>query len=400
MIRAPLNYPLTRPLAAALGRREGSDLYVTLRQAAIEAATRNNAAIWFVEQDRSNIFANSDGSGGTPTSGGVIGLVLPNRGTRGSELFAGGDGSSLGTWTTTGATVTLDNGEFRINTSAAFGGVSRVITTVVGRWYECRATYRNGTADAATIFLRPNGADSTTDQVQFPSNATGANVTNTRYFRATTTQVFIRLTSLRNGSGDVCYFDNLSFREVEGFTLDSATTSQKPSLVQGASGNLAFRFDGTDDRLRTVRSPLSATAGDPYTLVLAASPSLSGVRMGVSDGRGIGLGSTQWEILHGGTARHATGVPYAQNVPRVFSAVYRRTPDTLTAFIGGAQVFQADVAPTTSTTPEAFLGARSGTAEFFGGDVFLAFMAPSAISAADRRAVEQFGALLSGASYV
>lgn len=387
--------------------------YSILRQAALEAATRNNAAIWFVEQDRSNIFANSDGSGGTPTNGGVIGLVLPNRNLRGPELFAGGDGSSLGTWTTTGATVTLDNGEFRINTSGAFGGVSRVITTVVGRWYECRATYRNGTADAATIFLRPNGADTATDQVQFPNNTTGANVTHTRYIRATTTQMFIRFTSLRNAGSDVCYFDNLSFREVEGSPLESPTTGQKPTLVQpgGATPNrIGFHFDGVDDRLRAFRTPLSTSPGDPYTLIFSGQSSsviAGGGRMAVSDGRALGLNgngtSQQAESLHGGAARYAFPAAWPANGRRVLAATWSGgAGGTLIQRQGGTQVasLSGTVAQTTIVTSDAYVGARSGAVEFWSGDIFLACAAPGVMPLADIRAIEQFAAFIGDAPYV
>lgn len=407
---SPLSRVARRPVRAPVAPRPRSaDLYTTLRQAALDAAARNNAAIWFVEQDRSNIFANSDGSGGTPTSGEVIGLVLPNRGTRGPERFVGGDGSSLGTWTTTGATVALDNGEFRINTSEAFGGVSRVIPTVIGRWYECRATYRNGTVDAVTIFLRPNGADVTTEQVQFPNNATGANVTHTRYIRATTTQMFIRLTSLRNGGGDVGYFDNLSFREVEGFPLESPTTGQKPTLIQpgGATPNrIGFRFDGSDDRLRSPRSPLSATPGDPYTFIFSGQlGSLTGPRAAVSDGRGLGMNGdgafAVAETLHGGTTRWGFGQQWPLNARRVVTATYRRTPDTITQRVGGTQVNTAEINPTSALNSAGiFVGSRRTDAEFWQGDIFLACAAPCVMPLADIRAIEQFAAFIGDAPHV
>lgn len=399
MMRRPVRAPVRRSWTSPLTPRF-SDAYSSIRQAAIDAATRNSAALWFVERDLSNVFVNADGGGGTPGANGPIGLLLPAVG-RGTELFVDGDASALGTWTLTGGTVTLSEGAFRLQTSGAFGGVSRVIPTTVGAWYEFRASYRSGLGNNCTVFLRPNGADNTADQVQLPStNSTTSMITVTRYFRATTANVFIRLTSLLNGAGDVAFFDDLSFREIQGFPLESATTSQKPMLVQAASGAPAIRFDGTDDRLRSIRSPLSSTAGNAYTLIMAGSPTSAGVRMAVCDGRGIGMGTTQWEVLHGGVARHASSVAFAQSVPRVFSATYRRTPDVLTMFMDGGQVFQAEVAPPSQVTPEAFVGARSSTGEFWVGDVFLGCMAQGVMPAADRVSIERFGALLSGAMYV
>lgn len=406
MIRAPFSYPLAPPLRPSLGRREGADLYTTLRAAALEAAARNSAALWFVEQDLNNVFTNSDGGGGTPAVNGAVGLVLPPGRAPGAELFAAGDASALGTWANTGGTITLDNGEFRLNTSGAFGGSSRVIPTVVGRWYECTATYRSGLGNGCNVFLRPGGADVTTDQVQFPTNTSTAPLTTTRYIRATGTRVWVRLTSLFNGGGDVCYFDNVSFREVGGAVLESPTTSQKPTLVRpGVSdpNRIGFRFDGLDDRLRCTVSPLSSTAGSPYTLILAGQcNTLTGPRLAVSDGRGLGMDGNGTaalaSVLHGGTARHSFASSWPLNARRVVSATYRRTPDTLVMRQSGNQVSTQEVAPASSVTPEMFVGSRSGAQEFWLGDIFLACAAPNVMPTADIQAVERFAGFIGGAA--
>lgn len=395
---------------AQMGLIVGSaDLYSQLRMVALEAAARNNAAIWFVERDLTNIFTNSDGGGGTPATGGLVGLVLPPGRTPGAELFAGGDGSALGTWQNSNGTVTLNNGEFRLDTSAAFGGSSRVISTVAGRWYECTATYRSGLGNGCNVFLRPGGADTTTDQIQFPSNTSSTPVTATRYIRATGTQMWLRLTSLLNAGGDVCYFDNLSFREVGGFVLESPTTSQKPITAQPPGANdLGLRFDGSDDRLRSITSPLSATAGNPYTLIFAGRLGTAsipaGPRIAVSDGRGLGVNgngtAASAESSHGGTNRTPFPGTWELNARRVATATYRRAPDTLTQRFDGAQVSSTAVAPSTIVTPDFYVGARSGTNEFWQGDIFLACAAPSVIPTADIRDIERFGAFLAGAPYV
>lgn len=408
MIRAPLLSPLQAALVRPLGRRVLADEYAALRAAALDAAARNNASIWFVEQDLTNIFTNSDG-GGTPAVNGVIGLVLPPGRTPGAELFTGGDASTLGTWQNTGGVITLDNGEFRLNTSGAYGGASRVISTVAGRWYECTATYRSGLGNGCNIFLRPGGADVTTDQVQFPTNTSSTPLTVTRYIRATGTQMWVRLTSLLNGGGDVCYFDNLSFREVGGHVLESPTTSQKPTLVRPgatAPNRIGFRFDGADDRLRSARTPLSAEVGDPYTLIFSGQLGiLTGPRMAVSDGRGLGMNgdgaAAAAETLHGGTTRWGFGQQWPLNARRVVTATYRRTPNTITQRVGGTQTNSAEINPTSALNPDGFfVGSRRTDGEFWQGDIFLACAAPGVMPLTDIRAIEQFAAFIGDAPYV
>lgn len=408
MMRKPIRPPVRRAVFAATASRR-ADEYASLRAAALDAATRNNAAIWFVEQDLSNVFTNSDGGGGTPAVNGAIGLVLPPGRTPGAELFTGGDASTLGTWQNTNGAITLDNGEFRLNTSGAYGGASRVISTVAGRWYECTATYRSGLGNGCNVFLRPGGADVTTDQVQFPTNTSSTPLTATRYIRATGTQMWVRLTSLLNGGGDVCYFDNVSFREVGGLVLESPTTSQKPTLVRpGASdpNRIGFRFDGSDDRLRSITSPLSATPGDAYTLILGAqgpSTVAGAPRMGVSDGRGLGLngnGTTQAaESLHGGSTRWGFGVNWPASARRVISATFNPAGGIIVQRQSGNQVnTSSGVAATATIQTDLYVGARSGTAEFWQGDIFLACAAPRVMPTVDIQAIERFAGFIGGAT--
>lgn len=384
-----------------------STRYQALRLAAVEAARRNNAALWFIENNRSNIFVNADGSGGTPTTGGMVGLLIAPTATRGPNLFVGGDGSSLGTWDLSGPTVvSLENGEIKIVTGSNFGGASRIITTVPGRWYECTATYRSGTGQPCNIFLRPNGKDTTTDQVQFPSTTGLTPLTHTGYIRATTTSMAVRLTSLMNGSPDTCFFDNIVFREVQGHVLSNQTNAQKPTLAVAGSADpfrIGMRFDGTDDRLVCHTSPLSTTVGDPYTLLFAGQlATLSGPRMAVCDGRGLGMDgngtAASGNTLHGGTTRWGFGQNWPLNALRVLTATYRRTPDLVRQRVNGAEVNSAEIAPTSQITPEMFVGARSSTQEFWQGDIFLACAAPGVMPTADIQAIERFAGFIGGAT--
>lgn len=407
MMRTPIRPPVRQAVFAATASRR-ADEYASLRAAALDAAARNSAAIWFVEQDLTNIFTNSDGGGGTPAVNGAIGLVLPPGRTPGAELFTGGDASTLGTWQNTGGAITLDNGEFRLNTSGAFGGASRVISTVAGRWYECTATYRSGLGNGCNVFLRPGGADVTTDQVQLPTNTSSTPLTATRYIRATGTQMWVRLTSLLNGGGDVCYFDNVSFREVGGRVLESPTTSQKPTLVRPGASNpnrIGFRFDGSDDRLRSITSPLSATAGDPFTLVFSGqNNTLAGPRTAIGDGRGLGMNGNSTaasaETLHGGSARYGFPVGWPLNARRVVSSTWSGPAGTLVQRQSGNQVFSATGTITAASvvTTDLYVGARYGAAEFWLGDIFLVCAAPGVMSTVDIQAIERFAGFIGGAA--
>lgn len=384
--------------------------YQELRRAAMEAAGRNNAALWFIEPDRSNVFVNSDGSGGAPTTGELVGLVLSPGRTPGAELFTGGDGSALGTWQGSNGTVTLDNGEFRLNTSAAYGGASRVISTVAGRWYECTATYRSGLGNGCNIYLRPGGSDVTTDQVLFPTNTSSTPITATRYIRATGTQLWVRLTSLLNAGSDVCYFDNLSFREVGGFTLESPTTAQKPSIVGSPSGvGFGFKFDGTDDRLRSFRTPLAAALDSSYTLIAAAEQSavISGNagRMVLGDARGItlnGNASQLVESLHGGTGRSEFPIGWPQGTRRVVTSIWNGATGWVAQRRAGEQVRTATLAAPAEYVSEMTIGHRfrsqTGHIEFWQGDIFLACAAPSVMPTADIQAIERFAGFIGGAT--
>lgn len=385
--------------------------YQVMRQAAIDAARRHGAALWFVEQDRSNVFVNVDGSGGRSGPGGMVGLLLPPGASRGPELFAGGDGSALGTWDLSGPTVvSLVDGEFRIVTGSNFGGASRIIPTTIGRWYEVTATYRSATGNPANIFLRPGGKDTTTDQVQFPSTVGTAPLTHTGYIRATTTSMAVRLTSLLNGFPDTAFFDNISVREIQGFVLANATNSLKPTLaVAGSSypNRIGLRFDGVDDRLVSVTSPLSSTPGAGYTLIMAGQlGNLMGPRMGVSDGRALGMngnGTNAFgEVLHGGAARYPfTPVGWPLNARRVVTGRWSGPGGTLLLRQSGSLVSAetGTVAAATTLNPDGmYVGSRNSTQEFWQGDIFLACASSAIMPLEDIQAIERFAGLIGGAT--
>lgn len=385
--------------------------YQVLRRAAVEAARRNNAALWFVEPDRSNVFVNSDGSGGNPAPGAVVGLLLPPDPVPATELFSGGDASVLGTWANSNGSVTLESGEFRLDTTAAFGGSSRIINTVPGRLYKCTATYRSGLGGPCRVILRTEGPDTITNQVQLPDHSNATPQTHTRYIRATTNQLWVRLTSMVNAGGDVAYFDNISVQEVPYYLWRDAT-STKPIITQPGvtdPNRVGLRFDGVDDYLGTPVSPINIAPGSSYTLIMAGQAGAAvaaGARMGISDGRGLGLngnGATQQaETLHGGAARYGFPTTWPASARRVVSATFNGATQSLIQRQSGSQVFSGVVAPTSEATQQMFMGVRwrlaNGFQEYWSGDIFLACAASGVMPLEDIQAIERFAGLIGGAT--
>lgn len=390
------------------------DTYATLRQAAFDAANANNAVLWYVEPDLSNVYADHARSlyEAPLVNGSLVGLLFS---MQESAIQVPSGAISSGTWTTTGANAVVADGKITINSSTGEWANASLSGSNVGLLND--AVYEV-TITVESVFGNGIRADI--------GSIAGARITGPgvwrAYYRVDNPNIGLGIS--RHGGVGGGVVTDVQVRRVSRCGVGNATSANKPSLILDG-GRPRLRFNGTTTHLFSrVGSPLGASSfndassgtgvrfGDPYTLIAVASrPNVgqNGPRQALCDGRGIGAHDSAWawSSIHGGVSRWATSAIPADE-PRVYGATWSvQNNSLLRQFVGGSQVstISPAVAPTALNTTATdggrmFLGSRRNNAEFWQGDIFLACAAPSTLPDDARRAIERFGAFLAGVNYV
>lgn len=394
MIRAPLLSPLVAALRRPLGRRVTSDEYSVLRADALAAAARNNAVLWFVERDLSNVWGASRARGSEArTIGSQIGLIFcPNRD---QVQLPASQIQTPAQWTKVagaGSTVTLEPGRITIDSTTGDNASATAVGTSVGvaadQVYLTRVTIESAWGGGIRIDVGGTTGSGL--------NTPGEHVVITRAIN----NAAVRIVRHSTGGAVVTAIET---RLISSSGAAQETATLKPTLVASPAGYYGLRFDGTDDHLRALDSPLTTSAAAPYTLIAACSTqTVSSTRTAVGDGRSIGIlgnGSTaSLDAAHAGSSRLAVR-PLAVGELALATSSYT-AGGSLRTRSGGVQASQAAVVAATSPGASGmFVGASSAAAEFWQGDVFLVCAAPNVMPIDDVRTIERFGALLSGAQY-
>lgn len=207
-------------------------------------------------------------------------------------------------------------------------------------------------------------------------------------------------TSLYIQSDGTCTIDNVSVRELLGYSAFQTTAANKPTLELQANGYYGMRFDGGNDRLDFDGTRIVASN---YT-VGASALFGSTITNGVIGGTAVSL--NQNTVL----GRNAAGNPILAQIgndltgPSVISWVPKRvltgklTSSGKRLYVDGV-LTQSD-AVATQLTSFAGAGLAGYSSGIFAGLIFCAWVAPADMPDADRIAIERFAALLSGAAYV
>jgi hypothetical protein len=200
------------------------------------------------------------------------GLVL------GSELIVNGDFSSGTTgWTGAGSTLASVSGAVQITADGTGQArASQLVTLVVGRWYEARATIWRGTGSINVDLLVSGIASSANVSSTTPTEVVVR-------FQATQVNQNIRAGSNGTAVAGTTYFaDNISVKELPGFHATQATAGSRPIygiVPVGGRRNLLTASDdlGTtqwntaSNLTRTVGGGGTSSSGSAYTRLTATA---------------------------------------------------------------------------------------------------------------------------------
>lgn len=396
---------MSRNRAAGRSRnRPGLTLAARLEREAIAAARRNNASLWYVRNDLSNVWQNSDASG-APALNAPIGYLgdaamsspatqattankpllvrVPRK--MGPELVVNGGFSTGAPWTlqsgavVSGGTLTLTKSGPGLGEPSARQDL--VLTS--GRTYAVTLDYNmSAQASNGTIYMSAPSYRQVANSV-----SSGRMVW---YYTAAPGDTGL---NIRIGGGDpatgTATIDNISVREV-------------------LEWSYALQFDGSNDYLA---GPGAETPAGETLIVAAAHTAVPPSAIRIPLGRRSGNTGTMIRVEANGTtnAYSMTGSAVASieysvsqsGVPSVWSVVSQTGNSR--AFKGGTQVGSALTGTYTASTASTTvgIGAESGVAASAPmlGTVALACWAPVAMPDADRQAIERFGAYLIGAPY-
>jgi hypothetical protein len=207
-----------------------------------------------------SVFVNSDGTGGVPGVGGIVGLLLDSSngwgsaGSRGTNLdFSAGTGG----WTLTGGvSFTVTGGVATISQVGASGGVFQDITVPPNSVSIVRLNARKvaGGAGAAFLWVVPRGDFAGPNQTAEITGAGFQDYVITNFADATTLRIYLQTVT----SGAVIEVDGVSISSSPSSVataLTQSTGANKPLLASGAvpwAG--ALSFDGTDSMAGTINT--------------------------------------------------------------------------------------------------------------------------------------------------
>jgi hypothetical protein len=192
---------------------KSTNVYAALEAAAIAAARRNNAALWYIPDSLGGVYQDSAGSV-VPALNASIGLLLDRSygaETLGPELLSNGDfaNAAAGYLSASGATVSIVNGNLRVTNGTASYGYSYVnFPTVAGKTY-LLATSRRGGSPTSTVNLHLYASGSVGGPI-----ALNVDAANPRTFVALDAQTQIQLYAGGNTVGNYTDYGTLSVREV------------------------------------------------------------------------------------------------------------------------------------------------------------------------------------------
>lgn len=246
--------------------------YPAMRAAAIDAARRNNAALWFAgaPSDLAG-FVYQDSTGTTAATGtDPIGLMLDRSygpGNLGPELVSGQ------TWATGSANTSISGGDTVVFAGANNGAVGQAnIPVVVGKYYKLSITISGLSAGA--VGVDPGGAASypnmTANGVYTPivlcAGGSGAIYS---VAKQTTTTASVKVTSAK---------------EVLGYPALQATAANKPALLINPAGYYDASFDAINDTW-SVALP---SGGTPAVVSYTDTGAISGYVSATTSGFVIG----------------------------------------------------------------------------------------------------------------
>lgn len=368
--------------------------YTQLKNAAIAAARRNNAAMWFAgtPSDLAG-FVYQDSIGRLPSTGiDPIGIILDRSygaSNLGPELVTNGNFSngSTGYFLGAGWSISAEQAS-HTGTASANMGQSSILT--LGKYYKLTVdvtTQSSGSfrlyAGSGSVYIWPFGTSPGTRTIILQCS--------------NDTTLYIQ-------SDGICTIDNVSVREVLGFPTLQTTAANKPTLELQANGYYGMRFDGADDWLgfdgtRIVNSEYTViTAGAYQDSALTTKSILGGSNNIANTNLLFGTNGSRPAFSQWGNDLFGPAT-YVDNTPVVFSGVLSATGKTI--FSGGSSIAADAVATKLSSYPGASIGQGAQTVALsMKGCVWLVAVAPVAMLSADRIAIERFAALLSGAIYV
>ena len=368
------------------------------------AAAAAGASLWYVPPEayaaRATYgpFVGSDGSGGNPTVGSGLGGWLRDAagGVIGANLNGDPGFDNPGYWVPYGGAPAwvVSGGIAQISgTSASGRWLSKPNIITAGKTYMITG---NATVTAGS-FLPDIGGAPTDISTSGPFvRITTATIT--------TFQLFARPSFV----GSV---DNVEVREIPGKHAIQATTGNKPVLVTApgaaasALGFAALSFDGTNDRLN-IGDPYQTT--DTHTAIVAFNPTAAGV-IALSAGYDAvnrvcqlrttnGTGNARVEWYDGSNHNTFTSAEVVTNVPTVLSGM--NSGGQVFGWLNGASMGAAITRTATVTTANASdIAWGVGQGAQYAGNVALACKAKSALTTAQRQAIERLGAYIVGATY-
>lgn len=255
-------------------RRSRAGEYQRLERAAVDAARRNDAMLFYVQDSRANVLSNSDAAYAIPTVGQAVGKWLDSQygiASIGPELVTNGNfNTGIDGWTQTRGVVTWSSGAIRVaRASSNSGRGTAPVACEVGATYRIMAdrSTSGGVANAGVaVTISPN---TTVGNVLSDSGGSAAWSTMDRTFIATQATHWVMLETGSGTDGQYAEYDNVSVKKIS-----EAPATRGPELL----ANFDFSSWIGDDPTGWGLSPSVET---PNIYVTNANP---GARIVSTDG--------------------------------------------------------------------------------------------------------------------
>ena len=301
----------------------GSSVYQVAKNAAIAAARRNNASLWFAGAPADLAgFTFQDSAGTTPATGtDPIGLLLDRAAAPlgRQELFNGDFANNVDGWQPNGsANIAWSAGRAEITITGPTGGIrkNQALNLTVGKKYILTLTATAGTyTGSLQIIITGNVI------VVTPSLTAAPQVLSTIFTATTVDPPTFSFNRNITVSG-TWYADDISVRELPGFPATQATAANKPTLSPNSAGYLDMSFDVTNDTL----SAALASGGSPAVVSFTDTGEVTGFVSATTSGFVIGnptVGGRKVGVI----VASASALPAADLAAiRAFAGVVRGTP--------------------------------------------------------------------------
>lgn len=314
---------------------------ITLAQRVRALFANGEEGAWFDSFDFSTLYQDSLGTTPVTAVEQPVGLMLDKKfGTGlGAELVSNGtfDTDTTG-WGANGAVLSVVAGALRITGDGvtAYPSARRIIPTIIGASYEVSYRIRRVNAVQAQMYLRPNGYDTTTDQVAMVAVNQSAWLTQRAIYRATTTTMYVRPTVVSTATTDAIELDDFSVKRIGTGAMRNATQATAASrLVLSARVNVLqysedFSQTGTWQRLFAGTSAVAPIITPNY----GTAPDGTQTACRVQSDRGTGTGAGDYSLLQqsvtGNSLPHSSRVWIKSNTGINQSIYHRINTDRLT----------------------------------------------------------------------